>query len=109
MTIFLRWLDRLPSWLRAGVVTGAFVAIPGFLATLTDIVSDIASWAAGEDVPFPDLSTLRAAAVAVVAGAITGGLNALYRWVQERLGRGNPPVYPTRRTRPLRAGDTLED
>lgn len=91
-----RILDRLPSWLRAGVVTGAFVAIPGFIATLLDVVNDIASWAAGETLALPDLSALRAAAVAVVAGGIAGGLNAAYRYVQERMDKGNPPVYPSR-------------
>lgn len=91
-----RLLDRLPSWLRAGVVTGTFVAVPGFLAALLDVVGDIASWAAGETLHLPDLSTLRAAAVALVAGAITGALNAAYRWAQERAGRGNPPIYPSR-------------
>ena len=96
MTRIARWLDRLPNWLRAGVVTGAFVTIPGFIATLLDVVNDVASWAAGTSVDLPDLSALRAAAVAVVAGGIAGGLNSLYRYVQERAGKGNPPVYPSR-------------
>lgn len=103
MTRLLGWLDHLPSWLRAGVVTGTFVAVPGFIASMVDVVNDVASWAAGTSVDLPDLSALRAAAVAVVAGAITGGLNAAYRWAQEVLARrrgepvGNPPIYPSRK------------
>lgn len=95
MSILLRWLDRLPSWLRAGVVTGTFVAVPGLIAALLDVVDEVASWAAGETLALPDLSTLRSAAVAVVAGAISGALNAAYRFAQERLNRGNPPIYPS--------------
>ncbi len=29
-----RWLNRLPNWLRAGVATTFFVAVPGFLLSL---------------------------------------------------------------------------
>lgn len=96
MTRIRAWFHRLPNWLRAGVATGTFVAIPGFVAALLDVVNDIASWAAGETLQLPDLSTLRTAAVAVVAGGISGGLNAAFRLWQERTGRGTPPVYPTR-------------
>lgn len=96
MTRILGWLDRLPNWLRAGVVTGTWVALPGFIAATLDVVNDIASWLAGTTVELPNLAAWRAAAVAVGAGAISGGLNAAYRYVQERLRRGNPPVYPTR-------------
>lgn len=96
MNAIRRWFDRLPNWLRAGVATGTFVAVPGFAAALLDVVNDIASWAAGETLELPDLSTLRTAAVAVVAGGITGGLNAAFRYWQERTNRGTPPVYPSR-------------
>ena len=88
---------KLPNWLRAGLMTGAFVAVPGLLAALIDVVDDVASWAAGESLNLPDLSTVRSAFVAVVAGAIAGGLNAAWRYVQERRGLGTPPVYPTTR------------
>lgn len=33
MIRFRRRRDRLPNWLRAGIVTGAFVTLPGFVAT----------------------------------------------------------------------------
>jgi len=98
------WLDRLPSWLRAGVSTAFFVAVPGFLLSLAGWLGDLAEWAAGDEVDFPDISAVRRAAVALVLAVILGGINAAVRWVQERTGSGNPPVYPTRRAnRPLRA------
>jgi hypothetical protein len=87
------WLDRLPNWLRAGVITGFFTAAPGFVASVTDWLDDFFSWAAGEPVEFPDLSVLRVAAVSLIAGCVTGGLNAIARWVQERRNTGKPPVY----------------
>lgn len=96
MTRIRAWFVRLPNWLRAGIVTGTFTALPGFMAATLDVVNDFASWAAGETVQLPDLAAWRAAAVSVVAGAITGGLNAAYRLWQERTNRGTPPVYPPR-------------
>lgn len=86
-------LNRLPNWLRAGVVTSVFVALPVFLLSLSDWLADVAEWAAGENVEFPDISTLRSAAVALVFAAISGGLNAAYRWAQERTNTGTVPVY----------------
>jgi hypothetical protein len=88
-------LNRLPNWLRAGVVTSVFVALPVFILSLTDWITEVAAWAAGENVAFPDISALRSAAVALVFAAISGGLNAAYRYFQERTNTGTVPVYTT--------------
>lgn len=84
--------NKLPDWLRAGVVTSLFVALPTFILSVTNWIEEVASWASDETVGFPDVSTLRSAAVAVVFAAISGGLNAAYRYVQERSGN-NPVTY----------------
>jgi hypothetical protein len=96
MTRILGWLDRLPNWLRAGVVTGTFTAVLTSGASVLTWLEEFFAWAAGEPVAFPDLSVLRSAVVGVAAGGVIGGANAAFRWVQERMRRGNPPVYPTR-------------
>lgn len=89
-------LNRLPNWLRAGVTTAFFIAVPGFLLSVMGWLEDLFEWAAGDAVAFPDLSVLRRAFVALIAALVFGGLNALFRWAQEKAGTGNPPVYPTR-------------
>ena len=96
MTRMLSWLDRLPNWLRAGVATAFFIAVPGFLLSLVGWLEEVAEWAAGEPVAFPDLSALRRAAVALVLAVVIGGINAAVRWAQERARVGTTPVYPTK-------------
>ena len=88
-------MSRLPNWLRAGVVTGTFVALPTFLTTLIGWANDLAAYATDPTLPPPDLSIVRGAVVSLALGAVTGGLNAAYRWAQERSGKGLPPVYPS--------------
>ena len=101
----MRILDRLPNWLRAGLATAFFVAVPGFLLSLLGWLEELAEWAAGDAVHFPDVSALRRAAVALVFAMVLGGVNAAVRWLQERTNVGTTPVYPStvrpRRTRPL--------
>ena len=93
------WLDRLPSWLRAGVITGFWAATIPFVAASMSWLEGFFQWAAGEPgVRFPDISVLRSATVGLASGAVIGGGNAVSRWVQERARVGNPPVYPTRNT-----------
>ena len=87
---------RLPNWLRAGLATAFFVAVPGFLLSLVGWLEEVAEWAAGDSLTFPDLSALRKAAVALVLAVILGGINAAVRWAQERAQIGNPPIYPSR-------------
>ena len=89
-------MTRLPNWLRAGVATAFFVAVPGFLLSLLGWLEELAEWAAGDAVAFPDLSVLRRAAVALVFAVVLGGVNSAVRYVQERYGRGVTPVYPSR-------------
>lgn len=114
-------LDRLPNPIRAGVATAFFVAVPGFLLSLIGWLEELAEWAAGDVIEFPDLSALRKAAVALVLAVVLGGINAAVRWVQERAqgstnpvarviqATGSPPVYPTvRRNRPLVADRTKD-
>lgn len=96
MTVLLRWLDRLPNWLRAGVITGTLTATLTSGAAVLAWLEGFFEWAAGEPVAFPDLSVLRSAVVGIAAGAVLGAGNAIFRWVQERMGKGNPPVYPSR-------------
>ena len=96
MTRIARWLDRLPNWLRAGVVSGTFTAVLTSGASVLTWLEDFFAWAAGAPVAFPDLSVLRSAVVGIAAGGVIGGANAAYRYVQERMGSGNPPVYPSR-------------
>ena len=91
---------KLPNWLRAGLMTGAFIAVPGLIAALIDVVDDVASWAAGESLNLPDLSTVRSAFVAVVAGAIAAivafvvvtiyveGLAGIARWAVDAVAVG---------------------
>lgn len=90
-----RLLAKLPNWLRAGVVTATFVALPGFIGAVTSWSELFFAWLAGDQAAFPDLSALRSAAVTLGAAVVAGGLNAAYRWAQERAGRGRPPVYPS--------------
>lgn len=97
--IIFGWLDRLPSWLRAGVITGFWAAAVPFVAASMSWLEGFFQWAAGEPgVRFPDISVLRSATVGLASGAVIGGGNAIFRWVQERARRGNPPVYPSRST-----------
>ena len=102
MTRLLAWLDRLPNWLRSGVVTGTVTAFVTAAASILTWLEDFFEWAAGAPgVNFPDVGVLRSAAVGIAAGAVFGGANALFRGAQEWLRRhghtvGNPPVYPTK-------------
>lgn len=105
--ILFGWLDRLPNWLRAGIVTGTLTAILGSAAAILAWLEAFFEWAAGEPVAFPDLSILRAAAVGIAAGAVLGGFNAIFRWVQEHLGRGNPPIYPSQHRITSDRGQTI--
>ena len=88
-------LSRLPNWLRAGLVTSFYGAVVPFLLSLLSWLEEVAEWAAGEPVAFPDISLLRQAFVALVLAVIVGAVNAFVRWVQERKNLGSPPVYPT--------------
>jgi putative exporter of polyketide antibiotics len=90
-------VNRLPNWLRAGLATSFFVAVPGFLLSLAGWLEDLAEWAAGDNLPFPDLSALRQASVALVLAVVLGAINAAVRYVQERANVGTTPVYPTTR------------
>lgn len=92
MTLF----NRIPNWLRAGAATAFFIAVPGFLLAVLGWLEEVAEWAAGEPVPFPDLSALRQAAVALVLAVVIGAINAAVRWAQEKAKVGNTPVYPTK-------------
>ena len=89
-------MNRIPNWLRAGLATSFFVAVPGFLLSLVGWLEDLAEWAAGDNLPFPDLSALRQAAVALVLAVVLGAINAAVRWAQEKSNVGTTPVYPTR-------------
>lgn len=100
MTRLLRWLDHLPNWLRAGVVTGFWAAALPFVAAATSWLEDFFQWASGEPgVHFPDISVLRSATVGLASGAFIGGANAIFRYVQQRRGSGNPPAYPDKASR----------
>lgn len=92
-------MNRIPNWLRAGVATTFFVAVPGFLLSLAGWLGDLAEWAAGDSLVFPDISPLRRAGVALVLAVALGAINAAVRYVQERSGAGAPPVYPTQTKR----------
>lgn len=84
----------LPDWLRAGVATAVFVFITGVSATLVGWINDVANWAtAGGQVPFPDPSVVRGAALSAGAAAVTGLVNAVIRAVQEAIGVGLTPDY----------------
>lgn len=91
-----RLLDRLPSWLRAGVTTAGFVFVTLFGLSLLDVLAAILEWASAEDARFPDLAPLGKALVTATVSALAGIVNVVVRWAQEQLGRGNPPIYPTR-------------
>ena len=94
-------MTRLPNWLRAGAATAFFAAVVPFLLSLLGWLEELAEWAAGESVSFPDVSTLRQAFVALVVAVVVGAVNATVRYVQERTNVGTTPVYPspTRRRR----------
>ena len=89
-------MKRLPNWLRAGIATAFFSAVVPFLLSLLSWLEEVAEWAAGEPVSFPDISVVRQAAVALVLAVIVGGVNAAVRYVQEKSNVGTTPVYPTR-------------
>ena len=91
---------KLPNWLRAGIATAFFVAVPGFILSLTNWLGDFAEWLAGEDVSFPDISALRSATVAFGFAILFGAINSLVRYLQERGNVGTAPVYPTTRNPP---------
>ena len=91
----LRVLSRLPNWLRAGVMTAFWAAVVPFTLSLLSWLEEVAEWAAGEPVEFPDISVVRRAFVALVIACIAGAANAFARYVQERKNLGSPPVYPT--------------
>lgn len=99
--ILFGWLDKLPSWLRAGVTTAWFTFLALFGLSVLDVLADLLAWASAEDAPFPDLSVLGKALVTATASAAAGIVNAVVRFAQERIGRGNPPIYPSQ----VRAGD----
>jgi hypothetical protein len=90
-------LDKLPNWLRAGVTTAAFVFLTLFGLSLADVLNDILEWAAADDVAFPNLEPLGKALVTATVAGMAGLVNAVVRYAQERVGAGNPPIYPTRR------------
>lgn len=91
--------QRLPNWLRAGLATAFFIGVPGFLLSVIGWLQEVAEWAAGEPVAFPDLSALRQGAVALVLAVLIGGINAIIRWAQERAKIGSTPVYVTTKPR----------
>jgi hypothetical protein len=87
-------MSRLPNWLRAGVMTAFYAAVVPFCLSLLSWLEEVAEWAAGEPVSFPDISVIRRAFVALVIAVLAGGVNAAVRYVQERNNLGSPPVYP---------------
>ena len=87
-------MNRLPDWLRAGVMTGVFVFVTGLAATLVGWINDVADWANGAgSTPFPDPSVVRGALVSAGVAAATALVNAVIRAVQERMGLGFTPDY----------------
>ena len=96
----MKLLDRLPNWLRSGVVTGALAATVTTGASILSWLEGFFEWAAGAPVEFPDISVLRSALVGIAAGAALGGANALWRRVQQATNSGAPPVYIARPDEP---------
>lgn len=90
-------MKRLPNWLRAGVMTTFFAAVIPFLLAVIGWLEEVAEWAAGERLDFPDISVLRTAAVSLVIAVLIGAGNAAVRWFQERANVGTTPVYPSTR------------
>ena len=89
-------MSKLPNWLRAGVVTAFYTAVVPFLLSMLGWLNDLAEWAGGEGVDFPDLSVVRQAAVALALAVVVGAINAAVRYVQEKRNLGVPPTYPSK-------------
>lgn len=82
---------------RSGVFTGLAILVPGLLGWLTEWTK----WAPGR--PFPDTQALGVLAIAAVAAAAAAVLTAVWRAVENQLGKGflraNPPKPTPRRAR----------
>lgn len=87
-------MTRIPNELRAGLVTAAFTFVGLFAMSGIGWLGDVAEWAnTGGEVAFPSVSVLAYGAASAATAALSGALNALYRWAQTKVGAGSVPVY----------------
>lgn len=76
-------LMRLPTWLRAAIITAAQVLAAAVLAVVLDVLRLLTVWAFGGDPPA--LDDLRAAALAIVGAILvflTAVVTAIYRRIR---------------------------
>jgi len=92
--LWARLSQKTRNAARAGAATAGFVFVTVFGASLLGWSTEVASWASSSGAePFPGTSVLGYGAVSAVVAAASGAVNAVVRWAQASLGRGNPPSY----------------
>lgn len=73
-------MDKLPTWLRAAVITGAQTFVGTVLALFLAVIPDLLGWVNGGAIP--DLATYAKLLAGAVAAFVTGVLTAVYRKVK---------------------------
>lgn len=87
------WDSTIWPSLKPALWTALFTFLGLFGATLTGWLGDVADWAAGEGVAFPDPSVLSKAAVSAAGAAFAGLVNWVVRYIQTVTGKGTVPEY----------------
>lgn len=83
------WFLKLPNNIRAAINTAWQSALGLFLFNVLGFLAGVQQWLGDTSRDFPAVSPLGKTAAAVVVGAVTGVVTALFRWVKPG------PVYPT--------------
>lgn len=82
--------------LKAALWTALFTFLAVFGIATIGFLQDVASWASGDALTFPDVSVLGKAAVSAFAAAATGLVNWVVRLAQSKGALpGAGPVYDT--------------
>jgi hypothetical protein len=87
-----KYLNRLPDSVRSGLNTAIFSFLGIFLPSLLGWLSRL-SEAVDGGTPLPSVSPLGKAAFSAALAVVIGLINAAFRAVQAKTGRGNPPTY----------------
>lgn len=80
--------------LKAAGWTALFTFLALFASSAIGWMGDVIEWSSSEGATsFPALGTLGYAAVSAFGAAVSGALNWLVRFAQERTGTGSVPSY----------------
>ena len=87
-----KYLAKLPDSVRSGLNTAIFSFLGIFLPSLLGWLGRL-SEAVDGGTPLPSVSPLGKAAFSAALAVIIGLINTVFRAVQAKTGKGNPPTY----------------